>query len=114
LVSWLTSFSERSPPLPTGWFNWFKEFYRIPPAFVLNHSSLDGYLLLRFLRVLGVIFLVGIALLWPILIPLHATGGAGNQELDRLTLGNVKNPQRLYAHAVLAWAYFGELALKGS
>ncbi|KIX09911.1 uncharacterized protein Z518_00992 [Rhinocladiella mackenziei CBS 650.93] len=97
---------ERSPPLPTGWFNWFISFYRIPSVFVLNHSSLDGYLLLRFLRVLGVICLVGIGLLWPILIPLHVTGGAGNQQLDRLTLGNVVSAQKLYAHALLAWVYF--------
>lgn len=91
---------------------WFRDFYRIPPVFVLNHSSFDGYLFLRFLRVLGVICMVGIGLLWPTLLPIHATGGAGNQELDRLTLGNVKNPNRFYAHAVLAWVYFGESALK--
>ncbi|ETI23483.1 hypothetical protein G647_05285 [Cladophialophora carrionii CBS 160.54] len=97
---------ERSPPLPNGWFNWFRDFYKIPPAFVLNHSSLDGYLFLRFLRVLGVICLVGIALLWPILLPLHATGGAGNRELDALTLGNVVSSNRFYAHAILAWVYF--------
>ncbi|EXJ83892.1 hypothetical protein A1O1_07521 [Capronia coronata CBS 617.96] len=97
---------ERSAPLPGGWFNWIKDFYHVSPAFVLNHSSLDGFLLLRFLRVLCVMCLVGIALLWPILIPLHVTGGAGNTELDRLTLGNVVDGRRLYAHALLAWVYF--------
>ncbi|EXJ79879.1 hypothetical protein A1O3_08164 [Capronia epimyces CBS 606.96] len=97
---------ERSAPLPTGWFNWIRDFVRIPPTFVLHHSSLDGFLLLRFLRVLCIICLVGVALLWPILIPLHATGGGGNTELDRLTLGNVVSARRLYAHALLAWVYF--------
>ena len=43
--------------------------------FVLNHVSLDAYLFLRFLRVLGAICLAGVVLLWPILLPLHATGG---------------------------------------
>lgn len=100
--------SERTDVLPGGWFNWFKDFYRLPSTFVLNHSSIDGYLFLRFLRVLGVICLVGILLLWPILLPLHATGGAGNRELDALTLGNVVSTNRLYAHAILAWAYFGK------
>jgi hypothetical protein len=100
--------SERSPPLPNAWFGWFRDFYKIPSVFVLNHSSLDGYLFLRFLRVLGVICLVGIGLLWPILLPLHATGGAGNRELDALTLGNVVSPNRFYAHAILAWVYFSE------
>lgn len=74
---------------------------------MLNHSSLDGYLFLRFLRVLAVICVVGILLLWPILIPLHITGGAGNHALDAVTLGNVVNPKRLYAHTALAWVYFG-------
>ena len=100
--------SERSTALPNGWFNWFKDFYRIPPAYVLGHSSLDGFLFLRFLRVLGVICLVGVVLLWPILLPLHATGGGGNVELDALTLGNVVDHNRLYAHAILAWVYFCE------
>ncbi|EXJ72393.1 uncharacterized protein A1O5_04897 [Cladophialophora psammophila CBS 110553] len=97
---------EKSAPLPNGWFNWFTEFYRIPSVFVLNHSSLDGYLFLRFLRVLAVICLVGIGLLWPVLLPIHATGGAGNQGLDCLTMGNVVNHNRLYAHALLSWVYF--------
>ncbi|OQV05168.1 hypothetical protein CLAIMM_09952 [Cladophialophora immunda] len=97
---------EKSPPLPNGWFNWFTEFYRIPSVFVLNHSSLDGFLFLRFLRVLAVICLVGVILLWPILLPIHATGGAGNQGLDCLTLGNVVNHNRLYAHTLLSWVYF--------
>ncbi|KIX96826.1 uncharacterized protein Z520_07546 [Fonsecaea multimorphosa CBS 102226] len=97
---------EKSAPLPNGWFNWFTEFYRIPSVFVLNHSSLDGYLFLRFLRVLAVICLVGVILLWPILLPIHATGGAGNQGLDCLTMGNVVNHNRLYAHTLLAWVYF--------
>ena len=100
--------SERSAPLSKGWFNWFNDFYFIPSTFVLNHSSLDGYLFLRFLRVLGVICLVGVALLWPILLPLHVTGGAGNHELDALTMGNIVDSRKLYAHVVLAWVYFCE------
>lgn len=99
--------SERSPALPSGWFNWYISFYKVPDTFVLNHSSLDGYLFLRFLQVLGVICLVGLVLLWPILIPLHVTGGAGNDALDSLTIGNVVSAKRLYAHVVLAWVYFG-------
>lgn len=47
-------------------------------------------------------------LLWPILIPIHVTGGAGNQQLDLLTMGNVVSANRLYAHVMLAWVYFGK------
>ncbi len=60
---------------------------------------------------IGIICLVGVVLLWPILLPLHATGGGGNDELDALTLGNVVSHNRLYAHAILAWVYFSKLKL---
>lgn len=100
--------SERSRRLPSGAFNWIKPFWQIPDTFVLDHSSLDAFLFLRFLKILIVIFFVGCCLTWPILIPLHATGGRGNTELDRVTFGNIVSPRRYYAHAFLAWIYFGE------
>ncbi|OAG43009.1 hypothetical protein AYO21_02628 [Fonsecaea monophora] len=37
---------------------------------------------------------------------LISTGGAGNVGLDCLTLGNVVNHNRLYAHTLLSWVYF--------
>lgn len=96
-----------SPPLPTGWFNWIIPFYKIPDNFVLNHGSLDGFFFLRFLKVLRNICLGGCLILWPVLFPIHATGGGGLSELELLTIGNVKDPNRLYAHAVMAWIFFG-------
>ncbi|PFH62151.1 hypothetical protein XA68_14820 [Ophiocordyceps unilateralis] len=96
-----------SPDLPSGWFNWILPFHRIPDTFVLNHGSLDGYFFLRFLKVLRNICLGGCLILWPVLFPIHATGGGGLSELDLLTIGNVKDPTRLYAHAVMGWVFFG-------
>jgi hypothetical protein len=103
--------SERSAKLPLGIFKWFKPFWRLPDTYVLDHISLDGFLFLRFLKILIVISFVGCCLTWPILLPLHATGGGGNSELDLLTFGNVANPTRYYAHAVLAWVYFGMFSI---
>ncbi|KAI9643705.1 hypothetical protein NHQ30_008328 [Ciborinia camelliae] len=54
-----------------------------------------------------VICLVGCGLVIPVLIPLHVLGGAGNEQLDQLTFGNVSNPKVYYAHAFLAWLFFG-------
>ncbi|RHZ54492.1 putative DUF221 domain protein [Aspergillus thermomutatus] len=97
---------ERSPQLPTGFINWFGHFLKISDAHVLHSSSMDGYLFLRFLRVLCATCFTGCLITWPILIPIHATGGAGNTQLDALSFSNVKDPTRYYAHAVMACVLF--------
>ncbi|KAL4961019.1 putative DUF221 domain protein [Aspergillus stella-maris] len=97
---------ERSPQLPNGWLNWIGEFLKISDAHVLNHHSMDGYLFLRLLRMLCVIFFVGCLITWPVLLPIHATGGAGNTQLDALSFSNVKSISRYYAHAIMACIYF--------
>ncbi|KAJ8063499.1 hypothetical protein OCU04_007375 [Sclerotinia nivalis] len=98
---------ERSKELPSGWFNWVKPFFNTPDEVVLNQSSLDGYLFLRFLKIMCVICVVGCGLVIPVLIPIHVLGGAGNEQLDQLTFGNVTNTQMYYVHAFLAWLFFG-------
>ncbi|QSZ31452.1 hypothetical protein DSL72_001017 [Monilinia vaccinii-corymbosi] len=98
---------ERSAELPPGWFDWVKPFFNTPDEAVLNQSSLDGYLFLRFLKIMCVICLGGCGLVFPVLIPLHVLGGAGNDQLDQLSFGNVNNPKIYYVHAFLAWLFFG-------
>ncbi|KAL4882249.1 hypothetical protein BJY04DRAFT_50877 [Aspergillus karnatakaensis] len=97
---------ERSPQLPTGWVNWVGQFLKISDAHVLNHHSMDGYLFLRFLRVLCSTFFIGCLITWPVLLPIHATGGAGNTQLDAFSFSNVNDSKRYYAHAVMACVYF--------
>lgn len=67
---------------------------------------MDGYLFLRFLRVLCSTCFTGCLVTWPILIPFHVTGGAGNTQLDALSFSNVKDPTRYYAHAIMACIFF--------
>lgn len=100
--------SELSPPLPSGWFNWIVPLAKIPDSFILNHCSLDGFFFLRYLKVLAIISFVGLCLTWPVLLPLHGTGGAGVKALDMLTIGNIEGSSRFYAHAVIAYCFFGE------
>lgn len=69
---------------------------------------MDGYLFLRFLRVLCSIFFIGCLITWPVLLPIHATGGAGNTQLDALSFSNVKNKNSYYAHAVMACVLFSK------
>ncbi|KAE8146632.1 hypothetical protein BDV25DRAFT_169690 [Aspergillus avenaceus] len=97
---------ERSPKLPSGFINWFGHFFKISDAHVLHSSSMDGYLFLRFLRVLCATCFTGCVITWPILLPINATGGAGNVQLDMLSFSNVKDPKRYYAHAVMACVLF--------
>ncbi|KAL2004621.1 hypothetical protein VTN00DRAFT_3357 [Thermoascus crustaceus] len=97
---------ERSPQLPSGFINWFWDFLQISDAHVLHHSSLDGYLFLRYLRVLCATCFMGCVIIWPILFPIHATGGNGNTQLDLLSFSNVKDPKRYFAHAVMGCVFF--------
>jgi hypothetical protein len=66
---------ERTPALPTGMFNWFGEFWKIPDTYALQHQSIDSYLFLRYMQMLVVICFVGTCITWPVLFPINATGG---------------------------------------
>ena len=87
--------------------NWFGTFVKIPDSFVLNHQSLDAFLLLRYLKVASATCLVGCCITWPVLFPINATGGGGQKQLNLLTFGNVVDKNRYYAHVFIAWIFFG-------
>ncbi len=98
---------ERSPELPNGMFNWIGTFNKIPDSYVLNHHSLDGFLLLRYLKISVAICFVGCLMTWPILFPVNATGGGGLKQLDLIAFGNVQNTKnRFYAHTFVAWIFY--------
>ncbi|KAK1708332.1 uncharacterized protein CLUP02_17636 [Colletotrichum lupini] len=104
--------SERSPSLPSGLFNWFSHFWKIPDVYALKHQSLDSYLFLRFLRICATICLVGLVMTWPVLFPVNATGGGTAKQLDILTYSNIdvassSGLNRLYAHALIGWLFYG-------
>ncbi|VUC36580.1 unnamed protein product [Clonostachys rosea] len=104
--SGLVSSRRPSPSLPDGVFKWIKPFFDIPDTFILNHCSLDGFLFLRYLKVLRVLFLAGCCIAWPILLPVHITGGRGLKGLDLLTVGNVQDNRKFYAHVIVAFSWF--------
>ncbi|KAI9675958.1 MAG: hypothetical protein M1829_003196 [Trizodia sp. TS-e1964] len=99
--------NQRTPKLPNGMFNWFGAFFNIPDTHVLNHHSLDGFLLLRYLKIVTVISLVGCLITWPVLFPVNATGGGGGEQLDLLSMSNIADKNRYYAHTFVAWIFFG-------
>ena len=77
----------------------------------MGHNSLDGYLYLRFFKLLIGICLGGICITWPILFPINATGGGGQSQLDLLSFANVADSVRFYAHALVAWVFLGGVML---
>ena len=102
---------ERTPKLSRSLVGWFKEMMAIPDTWVLNHQSIDGYLLLRFLRILTTICFVGCCITWPILFPVNATGGNQQVQLNVVGFQNIKpyyNNPRLYAHTFVGWIFFSE------
>ena len=100
-------YRERSPDLPNGMFNWIGTFNKIPDSYVLNHHTLDGFLLLRYLKISVTICFVGCIMTWPVLFPVNATGGGGQKQLDLIAFGNVLNTKnRFYAHTFVAWIFF--------
>ncbi|KAL8706276.1 MAG: hypothetical protein Q9201_000652 [Fulgogasparrea decipioides] len=98
---------ERTVPLPNGLLNWIGTFSKIPDSFVLNHQSLDGFLLLRYLKVASATCLVGCLITWPVLFPVNATGHGGQTQLNLLSFSNVVDKNRYYAHVFIAWIFLG-------
>ncbi|KAJ5939337.1 hypothetical protein N7466_002471 [Penicillium verhagenii] len=98
---------QRTPDTPTGFWNWVNSMYQLPDTYVLQHHSMDAYLLLRFLKTVALIMFVGCCITWPILFPVNATGGGGQSQLDLLSMSNVSSDQygRYYAHCFLAWIF---------
>lgn len=98
---------DRTPSQRPGNTSWFHDFKVLRDRFVLQHSSLDAYLYLRFLRFIVLICFVGVCITWPILLPINATGGGSASQLDRLSFSNIAKNDHLWAHAVVAWVFLG-------
>ncbi|KAI0134779.1 hypothetical protein BJ170DRAFT_700050 [Xylariales sp. AK1849] len=98
---------DRTPTSSAARLSWIKESFKLDDKFILEHSSLDGYLFLRFLRTTILLCFVGSCITWLILFPVNATGGGNASQLDKLGFGNVRGQSRLWAHAVVAWVLFG-------
>ncbi|KAK9434064.1 hypothetical protein V1505DRAFT_361229 [Lipomyces doorenjongii] len=99
--------NERTEPLPSGYFAWLKALVFKPDVYVLRQTGLDGYFFLRYLKLVVFISCVGIIMLWPILLPVNATGGGGQTGLDLLSFSNISNQKRYYAQVFLCWFFFG-------
>lgn len=96
---------ELSPRRSPGIFGWLKEFFGLSDDYVLGHSSIDNYLWLRLFKMLTLMCFVGCLVTWPILFPVNATGGGGQEGLDILSFSNVTPGPRYFAQALVAWVF---------
>lgn len=101
--------SGQTPAPKSSLFGWISDFRGLSDEHVLRHQSLDGYFFLRFMKMLMIISFVGCCVTWPVLFPVNITGGGGQEQLDMLSMSNIVNPNRYYAHVGIAWLFLGEL-----
>lgn len=98
----------RKTPAPSpGILGWIKDFRRIDDKYILDHSSIDGFLFVRYFKLMVVISTLGCLITWPVLFPVNVTGGGGNRQLDLLSMSNVVNANRYYAHALVSCVFLG-------
>lgn len=100
---------EKKPePLPKDPIRWIFILLAKPHSFIIQQCGLDGYFFLRYIYVFGLTFAFGM-LTWIILLPINATNGNGNNGFDQLSISNVKNRKRYYAHAFMSWCFYGSV-----
>jgi hypothetical protein len=94
-----------SPKRTPGLFGWLKEYSGLSDDYILGHSSIDNYLWLRLFKMLTLMCFVGCLATWPVLFPVNATGGGGQEGLDILSFSNTNPGPRYYAQALVAWVF---------
>ena len=94
--------------MPGGFLNWISVVSKIPDSYVLNHHSLDAFLLLRYLKIASTIFFVGCIITWPVLFPINITSNGLQKQLNLLTISNVTDKNRLYSHFFIAIIFYGK------
>ncbi|KAF9697957.1 hypothetical protein EKO04_004154 [Ascochyta lentis] len=101
----------QTPPQSGGLFGWIKDFKGLKDEYILDHQSIDGYLFVRFFKMMIVLCFLGCVVTWPVLFPVNATGGAGQGQFDILSMSNVRqtktNVNRYYAHAIISCIFLG-------
>lgn len=103
----LTSTSQKTPKPSQTTLGWIKDFWALPDEYVLNHHSLDGYLYLRFFKLIIFICFIGCLITWPVLFPVNATGDGNQSQFNILSFSNVPNQgNRYYAHTFISWIFF--------
>ena len=92
--------------LPITPWSWIPRLLLTPTHIVIGKSGLDGYFLLRYLRMMIILFGASMLVILPVLLPINAVGqygaAGGITGMDLLSISNIKDPHRYWAHVVMA------------
>lgn len=101
----------RTPKTPDSRFGWIPSFWRLPDEYILNHHSLDGFLFLRFIKLLAALCFLG-CFSWIILFPMNATGHGGQSQFSALSISNIPNSgNRYYAQTLVGFIFWALVLL---
>ncbi|KAF8586259.1 DUF221-domain-containing protein [Ramaria rubella] len=98
---------KRAEELPKGPWKWLPAIVITPAEDVIRKNGLDAYMMLRFLRLMILIFGTFTVVTWLILLPVDTAGIKGGQEdgLNRLSWGNIPSDEstRYAAHIIIVY-----------
>ncbi|KAI8329750.1 hypothetical protein BC941DRAFT_384371 [Chlamydoabsidia padenii] len=100
--TYATPLEKRPPPLSNGTIRWMWDIFQISDDELIRTMGLDRFMMLKFLR-MGIIVFVSFSIVAiPILFPLNIINQLNSPGLNLLTIGNIRDPHRLWAHLILA------------
>ncbi|CAO3595515.1 unnamed protein product [Absidia cylindrospora] len=100
--TYATSIEKRPPPLSDGRISWIWHMFKLSDDQLIRTMGLDRFMILKFLRMGMVVFISFSILAIPILFPLNIIGQLDSPGLNLLTMGNVRDAGRTWAHLVLS------------
>ncbi|SAM00767.1 hypothetical protein [Absidia glauca] len=100
--TYATPLEKRPPPLSNGTIRWMWDIFQISDDALIRTMGLDRFMILKFLRMGMVVFVSFSLLAIPILFPLNIINQLDSPGLNKLTIGNIKDSRRMWAHLVLA------------
>ncbi|KAJ7497585.1 DUF221 family protein [Mycena latifolia] len=107
--TFLPPVEKRAQVLPAGLWRWLPALLVEDPKDIIQKNGLDAYMVLRFLKMLIVIFLVFTVSTFLVIVPVDIVGleGLSGDGIERLTWSNIpsseKDQKRLSAHLIMVY-----------
>lgn len=87
-------------------FGWILPAFKASNDDIFNYCGMDALVLIRFMKFCLIISIITLPYGIIVLLPLHVHGGLDLEQLDQLTLSNVKSGSHMiWAHLIAVWVY---------
>ncbi|KAI8343927.1 hypothetical protein BC941DRAFT_464168 [Chlamydoabsidia padenii] len=100
---------KRPPTISKGRIKWIWDILHISDDELIRTMGLDRFMILKFLRMGMVVFGLFSLLALPIMLPLNIINQLDSPGLNLLTIGNIRDSGRTWAHLILAVLLTGGL-----